>query len=114
MSTQKHSRGGSGFKRIFGALAPRHPAVAFALLVKLISSLTHLIDKFSATPPELKTEKLRCLFLVCPPRAGGTVVFQSLTTALPSIYPMNLHGLFPRSGTKLYRQFGLKPPTDFS
>lgn len=49
-------------------------------------------------------EPLRCTMIVCPPRSGGTVIYQALAAALPCAYLSNTHALFPYSGTRLLRR----------
>lgn len=104
MSNQLSS---GSLKRLIGAIYSGHPAAFVGIIVKAISLITHRIDPpfrrrssaYSGQPPL----PIRCAFIVCPPRSGGTVIYQALTCALPSVYLSNVHALFPSLGTRLLR-----------
>lgn len=98
---------GSNLKRFVSAICSGHPAAHLGIVIKAISPATHLVDRLfqqigpgrlSQSPPHIC-----CAFVVCPPRSGGTVIYQALTRALPSVYLSNAHALFPSLGTRLLR-----------
>lgn len=111
----------NNLKRFSGAVRSKHPAAYLGLAIKTIAPLTQFFDltiqKFVRPnrSPELGN-LCRCVFIVCPPRSGGTVIYQALTHALPSIFLSNLHALLPNFGTRILRigRERLKSPLSFN
>ena len=107
MSAINSHQQGSNLKRLVGAIRSRHPAVYLGLAVKALSPFTRRLDdlilRWAASDLTHQPNLPRCLFIVCPPRSGGTVIYQALTRAIPSIYLSNAHALFPALATRWLR-----------
>jgi hypothetical protein len=90
-------------KRISGALRSGDPAAYFGMALYAIAPVSSLFDKlisilFKREKFELSTCPVS-LMVVGPPRSGSTVIYQTLTRAIPSVYISNLHTLFPLSAS---------------
>jgi hypothetical protein len=76
-------------------------------MIKTLSPFTHLMDHlfctFSRPQKAIDLSQIRCIFITCPPRSGGTLVYQSLARTLPSVFLCNAHAVFPSLGTKILR-----------
>lgn len=94
--------------RLFGALKSRNPAAYLAILIKLLSPVTKGIDfllQHGGSGQRAYSGLINnpIVFIVCPNRSGGTVIFQALSRSLLSVYLSNIHALFPSLGTKSWR-----------
>jgi len=98
---------GSGLKRLSGAIRSGHTAAYLGIIIRTTSPLTRRIDRIFQLPDsEFLSEgplPVGCAFIVCPPRSGGTIIYQALTRAIPSVYLSNVHALLPNLGTRLLR-----------
>jgi len=99
------SHEGNKLKRLTGAVQSKHPAAYLGIAIKTITPITRSVDRivrrFAQQRPSPCLKQVPCAFIVCPPRSGGTVIYQALTRALPSVYLSNAHALFPGLGTWL-------------
>lgn len=84
--------------RLFGALRSGNNAAYIAMALKLIAPFTRILDSFRYKRI-IQKEIPNILLIICPPRSGGTITFQTLTQVLPVTYVSNYHFLFPKSAT---------------
>jgi hypothetical protein len=98
---------GNKLKRLMGAIQSKHPAAYLGVAIKTIAPMTRSVDRIAQyivrqySSPH--STQVRCAFIVCPPRSGGTVIYQALTRAISSVYLSNAHALFPSLGSRLLR-----------
>jgi len=88
------------FKRLFGALRSCNRAAYLGIALTATAPATRLVDKllglFLTSDKAYDGKMPPCVFIVCAPRSGGTIVYQVLARVIPSVYLSNLHALFPR------------------
>jgi hypothetical protein len=86
-----------------------HPAAYLGIGIRAAAPITRLVDDalylLSRNKPKVDISKIHCIFIVCPPRSGGTLVYQALSRTLPGIYISNIHALFPKMGSRMLRNF---------
>ena len=95
---------GGIFYRLRGALFSGKRAAYTALLIKVLKPFTNIIDLL--VNPLYGTRNLRpsvppTIMIVSPPRAGATIIYQTIARILPSTYISNLHALFPTRASQL-------------
>lgn len=90
----------STYARIKTAVLSGKRSAYFGMFVLALSPFTQIFDKLFSKKIKTRSEIGPCILIVCPPRSGGTIVFQVLSHLIPSIYISNLHQLFPTLGTK--------------
>ena len=96
----------STFHRLTSAVLSANPSAWFGMFVLGVSPISRIIDKIIPRR-ELNNKIGPCLYIVCPPRSGGTIVYQVLTRLIPSVYITNLHSLFPRHATPILNRLNL-------
>jgi hypothetical protein len=91
------------WRRAWGALASGNRAAYLAIGIRAFSPVTRVLDALMRIVPAVEVDPawVPAVFMVGPPRSGATVIFQSLTSALPAVYPTNAHALFPFLGSQI-------------
>ena len=106
MSRGDHIRRTGRLKPILGLLQKRPSVFLQAVGLQVFAPCTRLVDSLwrGRGKTDLSPQAVPCAFLVCPPRSGGTLIYQALVRTLPSIYISNFHAFFPRAGSALLRR----------
>jgi len=90
-------------RRLVGAIRNGGAAGRMGILVRGVAPITSWLT-FHMLAPVRYIEKVKGVFIVCPPRSGGTVIYQSIASALPGIPFTNAHVLFLRGGSGIVRK----------
>ncbi len=91
------------WRRAWGALISGNRAAYLAMGIRALAPFTRSLDTLMRLVPsdEVDPTRVPAAFMVGPPRSGATVIFQSLASALPAVYPTNAHALFPFLGSEI-------------
>jgi len=96
------------YKRFISAVGSNSKSAYFGILNLILAPLGRAFDRIF---PKKKIAKnpVKVICILSAPRSGSTVLYQALSSLVPSIYISNLHDVLPsRATSKLRRtkQFG--------
>ena len=90
---------------MIGAIRHGGAAAWMGILVRMAAPIT---SKIAFSLPLRKSpdiHSVKGVFIFCPPRSGGTAIYQAISHALPSMPLTNGHVLFLKLGSHIYRKF---------
>ena len=88
-----------------GAIRHGGASAWMGMLVRLAAPISSKLAFKIPVNQEYSIEKIRGVFIICPPRSGGTAIYQAISHALPAIPLTNGHVLFLSHGSRIYRRY---------